>query len=742
MFRQCPRASSSSSRLRRREPSPATSAATYVVESSVGHIRDLPDRASDVPEGATQAVRRARASTSTKGFEPYYVVDPGKKKVVSELRKQLADADELLLATDEDREGEAIAWHLVEVLKPKVPVRRMVFHEITKDGDRAGARRDPRASTSASSTRRRRAGSSTGSTATRSRPSSGRRSRRGSRPGACSRSRRASSSSASASGWRSRPPSTGTSTATFDPGAFDARLVALDGARVAQGRDFAPTGELRDDGRYVGSTRTARERSRRTARQTSTFARSLGRGASRTAQAGRTVQDLDTAAGGEPQAPLLRADDDARRPAALRVRLHHLHAHGLDDAVGVRARRPRATQVARALRRRVRPREAAPLRPQGRERPGGPRGDPARRRRVPHPERAARASSDRDEHALYDLVWKRTLASQMEDARGQTVSLRIGATSSAGEDAEFGASGTVITFRGFLAAYEQGRDEPRRRRRGARPPAAAASGRTLDGRRRSSREGHETTPAGPLHGADAREGARGARHRPPVDLRSDPLDDRRPRLRLQEGHGARSDLRRVRRRRTCSSGTSSNSSTTTSPRGWRTTSTGSPPASEERVDWLTQLLLRRRRRPGSASPRHRPPRRDRRAGSQLDRRSRGATVVVRVGRYGPYLERGEQRASLPADVAPDELTPEKVEELLSQPDSRSLGIDPETRQRDRRAHGSVRPVRDRGAARGSGRRSPEQPRSSHRCRPRPSRSTTRSGSSRCRESWAKSTARR
>src|SRR6266496_2296135 len=67
------------------------------------------------------------------GFEPLYIVDPDKKKVVADLRKKLADADELLLATDEDREGEAIAWHLIEVLKPKVPVRRMVFHEITRD---------------------------------------------------------------------------------------------------------------------------------------------------------------------------------------------------------------------------------------------------------------------------------------------------------------------------------------------------------------------------------------------------------------------------------------------------------------------------------------------------------------------------------------------------------------------------------------------------------------------------------
>src|SRR5918998_295192 len=104
----------------------------FAVESSIGHIRDLPNRASDVPQAQRKRFGALGVDVD-KGFEPYYVVDPDKKKVVTDLRKHLEGADELLLATDEDREGEAIAWHLVEVLKPKVPVRRMVFHEITRD---------------------------------------------------------------------------------------------------------------------------------------------------------------------------------------------------------------------------------------------------------------------------------------------------------------------------------------------------------------------------------------------------------------------------------------------------------------------------------------------------------------------------------------------------------------------------------------------------------------------------------
>src|SRR5919198_4316572 len=103
----------------------------FVVESSIGHIRDLPERASEIPK-EDRAKYGALGVAIDDDFEPYYVVDPDKKRVVAALKRRLKEADELLLATDEDREGEAIAWHLVQELKPKVPVRRMVFHEITR----------------------------------------------------------------------------------------------------------------------------------------------------------------------------------------------------------------------------------------------------------------------------------------------------------------------------------------------------------------------------------------------------------------------------------------------------------------------------------------------------------------------------------------------------------------------------------------------------------------------------------
>ena len=105
----------------------------YVVESSIGHIRDLPTRAADIP-AAMKKVPWARLGVNVENdFEPLYIEDPDKKKKIAELKRELKGASELLLATDEDREGEAIAWHLLEVLQPKVPVRRMVFHEITRE---------------------------------------------------------------------------------------------------------------------------------------------------------------------------------------------------------------------------------------------------------------------------------------------------------------------------------------------------------------------------------------------------------------------------------------------------------------------------------------------------------------------------------------------------------------------------------------------------------------------------------
>src|SRR5215213_5296889 len=209
----------------------------FVVESSIGHIRDLPNRASEIPEGMKKESWARLGVDVENGFEPLYVVDSDKKGKVSDLKKLLKNADELLLATDEDREGEAIAWHLLEVLQPKVPVRRMVFHEITRDaiqsalGETRGV--DQRL-VDAQETRRildRLYGYEVS-------PVLWKKVMQGLSAGRVQsvavrlvvereRERRAF---VSAGYWDIR--------GRFDPGAFEARLASVDGKRVAQGRDF------------------------------------------------------------------------------------------------------------------------------------------------------------------------------------------------------------------------------------------------------------------------------------------------------------------------------------------------------------------------------------------------------------------------------------------------------------------------------------------------------------------------
>ena len=299
------------------------------------------------------------------GFKPYYVVDARKKDVVADLRKKLKDADELLLATDEDREGEAIAWHLLEVLKPKVPVSRMVFHEITREAiNRAleDTRPIDERLVDAQETRRildRLYGYEVS-------PVLWKKVMQGLSAGRVQsvatrlvvereRERRAF---VAAAYWDLE--------GTFDPGSFAARLVSLNGGRIAQGRDFGQDGVLRNDAVRLdeeGARGLADPARRRR------LLRSHGRGEAVHASTGAAVHDLDAPAGGESKASVRGPDDDARGAAAVRVGLHHLHAHRLDDAVGVCADGG-AGSGNRSLRARVHPGPTAPLRAARQERPG------------------------------------------------------------------------------------------------------------------------------------------------------------------------------------------------------------------------------------------------------------------------------------------------------------------------------------------------------------------------------------
>ena len=639
----------------------------FAVESSIGHIRDLPDRASDVPE-AERTRFGALGVDVEKGFEPYYVVDAGKKKVVTELKKHLKDADELLLATDEDREGEAIAWHLVEVLKPKVPVRRMVFHEITREAI-ARALEDTRVIdqrlVDAQETRRildRLYGYEVS-------PVLWKKVTRGLSAG------RVQSVATRLAVERERERIAFVSAeywdllASFDPGAFEARLVSVNGKRVAQGRDFAPDATLDEklvrfdeasarglserlaDAAY--SVRSSEEKPyrRRPAApfRTATLQQEASRKLRFSAQTTMRVAQRLYESG---YITYMRTDSTTLSESALAAARTQVRELFGSDYVPEKPRTyGRAVANAQEAHEAVRP-----------------AGDTFR---TPD---ELKGSLGRDEHALYDLIWKRTLASQMEDARGQTVSLRVGATSSGDEDVEFGASGTVLTFRGFLAAYEPGRDEPSEDDEERRLPQLTVGQDvtllTLEP------EGHSTTPP--------------PRYTEPTLVKA--LEDRgigRPStyaailstivdrgyvfkkgtalvptflafavVNLLERHFSQfvdfdftarmeSDLDRI------------------------------AAGDEERVAWLTRFYFGDGGDPGLRSlvTDHL---------DEIDARAVNSIAiprseaVVRVGRYGPYLERGESRASLPADLAPDELTAEKADELLAQPDSRPLGRDPES----------------------------------------------------------------
>jgi DNA topoisomerase I len=640
----------------------------FAVESSIGHIRDLPNRASDVPQAERKRFGALGVDVE-KGFEPYYVVDPGKKKVVTALKKQLQGVDEVLLATDEDREGEAIAWHLIEVLKPKVPVRRMVFHEITKEAiaraleDTRGIDQDL---VDAQETRRildRLYGYGVSPVLWKKvmpRLSAGRVQSVATR--LVVERERERIAFVAAGYWDIL--------ATFDPGSFEARLAAVDGKRVAHGRDFASDGTLRDPDlarldeegarglaerlqSATFSVRTSDEkpyRRRPTAPfRTATLQQEASRKLRFSAQTTMRVAQRLYESG---YITYMRTDSTTLSESALAAARTQARQLFGDDYVPERPRTyGRAVANAQEAHEAIRP-----------------AGDAFR---TPD---TIRGEIGRDEHALYDLIWKRTLASQMEDALGQTVSLRIGATSTAGEDVEFAASGTVITFRGFLAAYEPGRDErpddDEERQLPQLTEGQEVSARSLEP------DGHSTTPP--------------PRYTEPTLVKA--LEDR--------GIGRPSTYAAilstiVDRGYVFKKGTAlvptflAFAVTNLLERHFEQLVDFDFTArmeddldriaagDEDRLAWLTRFYF------GDDGDRglHRLVTEDLDA---IDARAvnsiaiPGTKAVVRVGRYGPYLERGEERASIPTDLAPDELTSEKADELLAQPDNKPLGSDPET----------------------------------------------------------------
>jgi len=676
----------------------------YIVEASVGHIRDLPRNAADVPP-AYKGQPWARLGVNVdNGFEPLYVVSTDRKKQVSRLKALVKDASELYLATDEDREGEAIAWHLIETLKPTIPIRRMVFHEVTREAILtaiANPRDVDTALVDAQETRRildRLYGYEVSPVLWKKvmpKLSAGRVQSVATR--IVVERERERMRFVVADYWgiegdfalRSATPEAAADDAdNAEPRSLRATLALLDDSRVATGRDFeATTGRAKSDvvhldesgarglvARLDGAdftvTRTEEKPYRRRPYppfMTSTLQMEAGR---KLRWSSATVMRVAQRLYENGHITYMRTDSTTLSETALSAARKQARELYGDAYVPAEPRRyTRKVKNAQEAHEAIRP-----------------SGDSFR---TPG-QLAGQLSSD--EFRLYELIWKRTVASQMADAVGTSLSVRLTGSSTTGEVAEFSASGKTITFPGFLRAYVESSD------------AETAEGEDSERRLPTLTRGQELT---------ARElEAKGHSTSPPARYTEPSLI------------GAMQDLGIGR------PSTYASIMQTIQDRGyvWKNGAALVPSfvafavvglleqhfarlvdygftasvegdlddiANGERrgVDWLTRFYFGSDtgQEGGIAKSGGLKKLVSERLGD-IDARGvnsipisatyEGKPVVVRVGRYGPYLQadgdEGE-RASLPDDIAPDELSQDRVAELLSAPSSdRSLGPDPET----------------------------------------------------------------
>ena len=697
----------------------------FDVEASVGHIRDLP-QPSELPATMKKGPYGKFAVDVEDDFTPYYVVNPDKKKTVAQLKKALKEADELYLATDDDREGEAIAWHLQQVLKPKVPVRRMVFTEITREAvtraldntreldihlvDAQETRRilDRLVGYEVSPVlwRKVRAGLSAGrvqSVATR----------------LVVERERERMAFRSASYWGVEATFSTVLSAVDvtarQEASFTARLVTLDGRRVATGRDFNDDGQLRPAAlkasavhlHQVGATAVAE---------------AIGRGEP------RVVGVEDKPYKRRPAAPFTTStlQQEASRKLRMNPRETMRVAQGLYENGFITYMRTDSTvlsgQAVAAARSQVAElygAEYVPERPRvyASKSKGAQEAHEAIRPAGDHFRTPAQVSGELTgaQFRLYELIWKRTVASQMADAVGSTatVTVEVPLTPVAGESRDSGptfstagltASGTVITFRGFLAAYEEGRDAERyqddagaaaKDSKDVRLPAMIAGQElaALD----AEASGHETTPppryteASLVKALEEREIGRPSTYAATMSTISDRgyVDHRGQALvptwlafavtrLLEENFAELVDY----------------DFTASMERDLDRIAAGE----EDRVAWLRRFYNGQGGSGALEAPQAASGELEAAAAAlraqglkglvdnlgEIDARAVnsieiGEGITLRVGRYGPYLEDAEgKRANVPADLAPDELTVDKARELFTRAadDGRELGVDP------------------------------------------------------------------
>ncbi|GAA4835131.1 type I DNA topoisomerase [Actinomycetospora corticicola] len=436
---------------------------SYIVESSRGHIRDLPRGAADVPakyKGESWARLGVDVDNS---FEPLYVVTPDKKSTVSELKDALKEVDELYLATDGDREGEAIAWHLLETLKPKVPVRRMVFHEITESAIRAAAA-NPRELdhdlVDAQETRRildRLYGYEVSPVLWKKvmpKLSAGRVQSVATR--VIVERERERMAFVSAGYWGiDAVLNTNKAEGTGNTSTFKASLSKVDDRRVATGRDFDARGQLRSDEVYRLDEATARRLTEALGSSTYTVASVEDKPYTRKPYPPFMTSTLQQEGGRK-----LRFSSERTMRTAQRLYENGYITYMRTDSTtlsetAINAARSQARDLYGAENVAEQPRQYTRKVKNAQEAHEAirPAGDSFRT-----PGQVANELGG-DEFRLYELIWQRTIASQMRDARGTTMTVRIEATAATGEACTFSASGRTITFPGFLRAYVETVDD-------------------------------------------------------------------------------------------------------------------------------------------------------------------------------------------------------------------------------------------------------------------------------------------
>ena len=670
----------------------------FVVESSIGHIRDLPGRSAEIPAEKKKEPWARLGVDVDNGFEPLYVVHPDKKQQVTKLKAALKEADELLLATDEDREGEAIAWHLLEVLKPRVPVRRMVFHEITPQAIREAVdnpRDINRNLVDAQETRRildRLYGYEVSPVLWKKvmpRLSAGRVQSVATR--LLVERERARMRFRSAGYWDLEATF---DTGVGDPRTFDATLVGLDGKRVATGRDFNENGQLTADVTHLDAAAAAEL-------------------ASRLGDASFAVKSVEPRPyRRSPYPPFMTStlQQEASRKLRFSAQVTMRLAQRLYENGYITYMRTDSTTLSDTA--------LTAARSQARELygadyvPDSPRRYERKVKNAQEAHEAIRPSGDRfrtpqsvrgelgsDEFRLYELIWQRTVASQMADATGQSVSVRVAGTADGNGGpsvtAEFAASGKVITFPGFLRAYVEETDDENEREDRERRLPQLTEGQSLEATDLEAQE-HSTNP--PARFTEAS-----------LVKALEELGIGRPST-YASILGTIQDRGYVFKRGTAlvPSFTAFAVVGLLEQHFGRLVDYGFTAEMEDDLDeiangerergqWLADFYFGNTAAADGDGEGLKDLVHDRLG--EIDAREVNSIpignapaeeggpdlpIVVRVGRYGPYVQRGvdgetSDRASVPEDLPPDELTVDKALSLLQkQSDERVLGTHPET----------------------------------------------------------------